>query len=154
MTDTEQLYFEDFAPGQVYPGQTRALAEAQFRLFADITGDAHPIHYDPEYAARTRFGKPVAHGLLVMAVTALGATPLSGRLREAMVAFVDQSCRFLKPVLVGDTVRTEFEVERAERKSGGLGLIRFIVRVYRADGDLALLGHHAYLLKCRTGTEK
>lgn len=149
MSKGGQLYFEDLQPGQLYPGQTATLAEAQFRLFAELTGDAHPIHYDPVYAAKTRFGKPVAHGLLVMAMTALGATPLSGRLREAMVAFADQSCRFLKPVLVGDTIRTELEVDLTERKSNGVGLVRFVVRVYGADGEVALLGHHSYLLKCR-----
>ena len=51
MTVTEQLYFEDFVPGRVFEGQTRTLGEEEFRMFAAITGDAHPIHYDPEYAA-------------------------------------------------------------------------------------------------------
>jgi 3-hydroxybutyryl-CoA dehydratase len=118
-------------------------------MFAETTGDDHPIHYDPEYAARTRFGKQVAHGLLVMAETALGATPLSARFHEAMIAFVEQGCRFLKPVLIGDTIRTELEVESVERKSNGLGIVRFIVRVYAANGEVALLGHHTYLLKAR-----
>ena len=144
-----QLYYEDLAPGQVYPGQTRTLGKEEFDLFAKITGDAHPIHYDPEYAARTRFGRQVAHGLLVMAETALGATPLSPRFHESMIAFVEQGCRFLKPVLIGDTLRTELEVESLQKKSGGLGLVRFIVRLYGADGELALLGHHVYLLKRR-----
>jgi 3-hydroxybutyryl-CoA dehydratase len=150
----DQLFFEDFKPGQVYPGQSTQLAQAQFLKFADITGDAHPIHYDPEYAAKTRFGKPVAHGLLVMAMTALGATPLSQRLRDAMVAFLEQDCRFVKPVLVGDRITTQLEVERVEAKSNGLGYVRFIVRVLREDGEVALLGHHAYLVKSRNGVEK
>ncbi len=150
MEASAQLYFEDLEPGQVFPGQAAKLGMDTFQLFARMTGDAHPIHYDAEYAARTRFGKPVAHGLLVMAMTALGATPLSGRLREAMIAFVEQDCRFLKPVLVEDTVRTELEVERVERKSGGVGYVRFAVRVWRGDGELALQGHHSYLLKSRT----
>jgi acyl dehydratase len=154
VTDEEQLYFEDFQPGTLYQGQTRLLAESQFSQFAEITGDAHPIHYDPAYSARKRFGKPVAHGLLVMATTALGATPLSARLRDAMVAFVEQGCRFMKPVLVGDTVRTEFEVQQTEPKSRGLGLVRFVVRVYRGDGEVALLGHHAYLLRCKAEAGK
>ncbi len=154
MTGLTQLYFEDFAPGQTYPGQRRALGEEEFRLFAAITGDAHPIHYDADYAARTRFGKRVAHGLLVMATTALGATALSDRLRESMVAFLGQDCRFLKPVLIGDAVRTELEVEAVERKSGGLGMVRFIVRAVLDSGEVALTGHHSYLLKCKSGESK
>lgn len=154
MTVTEQLYFEDFVPGHVFEGQTRTLGEEEFRMFAAITGDAHPIHYDPEYAARSRFGKRVAHGLLVMAVSALGATALSERLSESMVAFVEQDGRFLKPVLIGDVVHTELEVESVQPKSDGLGLVRFVVRVLLQNGETALLGHHSYLLKCRTGVEK
>ena len=51
-----QLYFEDFKPGQVYPGQTRKVGEEAFGLFAKMTGDAHPIHFDKAYAQKTRFG--------------------------------------------------------------------------------------------------
>ena len=36
---TDFLYFEDFAPGQVYPGQSRKLDEEAFLLFARITGN-------------------------------------------------------------------------------------------------------------------
>lgn len=42
-------------------------------LFAALTGDAHPLHYDPELSRSTRFGQPVAHGLHLAALTALCA---------------------------------------------------------------------------------
>ena len=153
MTRPDPLYFEDFAAGQVYPGQRRTLDETAFLRFAELTGDAHPIHYDADYASRTAFGKPVAHGLLVTAVGALGATPLSRRLEESLVAFVEQDAKFLKPVLVGDEVRTELEVESVKpTRSGATGVVRFIVRVYGAGGEVAMLGHHTYLLKTRKGS--
>ena len=76
-------------------------------LFAKLTGDDHPIHYDAEYAKQTRFGKPVAHGLLLMAHTALGATTLTRHVEDAIIAFVGQDCRFLKPVVIGDHIRSE-----------------------------------------------
>ncbi len=145
-----QLYWDDFQPGQVYAGQARTLDEAAFKGFAAITGDAHPIHYDREYAMKTRFGERVAHGLLVMSVTALGATPLSDRLEASMVAFVEQDGRFLKPVLIGETVRTEFEVEEVRAtKSPAQGIVRFAVRALDAKGEPVLAGHHTYLLKRR-----
>ena len=146
-----QLYFEDFKPGQVFAGQSRTLDEESFRLFAKITGDAHPIHYDREYAMKTRFGERVAHGLLVMSVTALGATLLSARLEDSMVAFVEQDGKFLKAVLIGDMVRTEFEVEKVhETKSLAQGVVRFAVRVLNTKDEVVLVGHHTYLLKRRT----
>ena len=32
--------------------------------YADVTGDRNPVHVDPDYAAGTRFGTCIAHGLL------------------------------------------------------------------------------------------
>jgi acyl dehydratase len=146
-----QLYFEDFKPGQIYPGQTRTLDEDQFALFAKLTGDAHPIHYDKEYASKTRFGERLAHGLLLMSITALGATPLSERLENAMVAFVEVDGKFHKPVLIGDTLSTEFEVDETRpTRSGAQGFVRFAVRARNAAGELVLVAHHTYLFKGRT----
>jgi acyl dehydratase len=44
----EQYFFEDFRPGQRFPGRPHTLDEAAFRMFAQMTGDAHPLHYDAE----------------------------------------------------------------------------------------------------------
>ncbi|HXG01969.1 MAG TPA: MaoC/PaaZ C-terminal domain-containing protein [Candidatus Binatia bacterium] len=144
----EQLYFEDFKIGDRFHSPSRTLGEATFLMFAAITGDHHPIHYDEEYARQTRFGARVAHGLLVVAMTAVGASPLSHRLEASMVAFVEQEFRFHKPVLLGDTVRPEFEVTGLERK-GDRGLLRLAVRVTNQRGEVVAEGHHAYLIKCR-----
>jgi acyl dehydratase len=146
-----QLFYEDFAAGQVYAGQSRTLDETAYKLFASVTGDAHPIHYDRDYASKTRFGERVAHGLLLMSITALGATPLSGRLESSMVALVEQDGRFLKPVLIGETVSTEFEVqEKRDLSAPAHGLVRFAVRVRNAAGEVVLAGHHSYLIKRRS----
>jgi acyl dehydratase len=150
MTENSQLYWDDFRAGQVYPGQSRTLDEPAFGMFARMTGDAHPIHYDRAYAMKTRFGERVAHGLLLMSVTALGATPLSARLEESMVAFVEQDAKFLKAVLIGETVRTELEVEEVRpTRSPAQGVVRFAVRVLNAAGEAVLAGHHTYLIKRR-----
>ena len=150
MAATGQLFAEDFSVGDRYDGATTALTEDSFRHFADMTGDAHPIHYDAAYAAATRFGKPLAHGLLLMGMTALGATPLSDRLEDAMVAFLDQGCRFLKPAFVGDTVTSTFEVSEVTLKPGrDTGIVRFAITLANQDGDTLLEGHHLYLLRRR-----
>jgi acyl dehydratase len=144
-----QLYFDDFHVGDRFRSPGRTIGEAHYLFFAGMTGDNHPIHYDEEYARRTRFGGRVAHGLLVMAMTALGASPLSAQLEAAMVAFAGQDCRFRKPVLIGDTIHTVFEVESLERKDGNVGLLRFAVTVVNQRGEPVLEGHHVYLVRCR-----
>jgi len=42
-------------------------SQAEFDLFAQISGDDNPIHVDPEFSARTAFGRTVSHGMLIYA---------------------------------------------------------------------------------------
>lgn len=41
--------------------------QAEFDAFARISGDDNPIHVDPAFSARTRFGRTVSHGMLIYA---------------------------------------------------------------------------------------
>ena len=42
-----------------------SFSQQDFDRFADLTGDTNPIHVDPEFSARTHFGRTVAHGMLL-----------------------------------------------------------------------------------------
>ena len=150
MTPVKQLYFEDFAPGQVFPGATSTCTLADFLAFARITGDAHPIHYDSAYAAKTRFKKPLAHGLLVAGYSALGATVLSTMLEDSMVAMLEVSFRYRRPVFADDTLTSSFEVAEVKRDPGKeSGKVRFTVRLANAAGETVVEGSHAYLIRAR-----
>jgi 3-hydroxybutyryl-CoA dehydratase len=48
--------------------ETRALTQADFDLFARVSGDDNPIHVDAAFSARTRFGRTVSHGMLLYTV--------------------------------------------------------------------------------------
>ncbi len=39
--------------------------QAEFDAFAAVSGDDNPIHVDPEFSARTAFGRTVSHGMLI-----------------------------------------------------------------------------------------
>lgn len=146
----EQYFYEDFRPGQRFPGTPHTLDEDAFRLFAQMTGDAHPLHYDADYAKTTRFGAPLAHGLLLMGMTALGAGSLSPHVEDSMIAFLEQGGRFLKPVLLGDTVTPELEVaETRPSKSGPSGIVKLTARLTNQRGETVLEGFHTYLVKRR-----
>jgi acyl dehydratase len=43
----------------------RVPTQAYFDLFAEVSGDDNPIHVDPDFSARTRFGRTVSHGMLL-----------------------------------------------------------------------------------------
>ena len=70
--------------------------------FTEVSGDANPLHSDPEYAARTRFKEPIAHGMLA---AGLISAALGTRLApDSVVIYLSQSLRFLAPVSAGDTL--------------------------------------------------
>lgn len=46
----------------------RTLTQAEFDLFAEVSGDNNPIHVDAAFSARTRFGRTVSHGMLLYTV--------------------------------------------------------------------------------------
>jgi acyl dehydratase len=144
-------YLEDFQVGDTFHSPAKTMTDAHFLCFAGLTGDQHPIHYDDEYAKTTRFGKRVAHGLLLTALTAVGASTLSSVLEGSMVAFVEQSARFLTPVLIGDTITPELEVSEVIPKTD-VGLLRLTTRVKNQRGETVLEGMHAYLIKKRPRT--
>jgi 3-hydroxybutyryl-CoA dehydratase len=147
-----QLFADDLVVGQQFVGEARTIGDEQFGLFARLTGDDHPIHYDDAFASKTRFGKRLAHGLLLMSMTALGATAISRQLQDAMVALVEQRCRFLKPIFVGDTVTSQFEVAAIDHKPRrDTSLVRLHVRLLNSSGEVVLEGEHAYFLR-RRGT--
>jgi len=146
-----QRYFEDFTVGDRFRSPSRTLTDAHFLFFAGMTGDAHPIHYDDEYGKRTRFGRRLAHGLLLTSLTAVGASTLAPVLEDSIVAFVEQSSRFLAPVFIGDTISPEHEVVGLERRrSAGLLTLRVLLRNQR--GETVVEGQHRYLIAYRPST--
>ena len=42
----------------------KAVTSEDIALFAQVSGDTNPLHSDAEYAAKTRFGECIAHGML------------------------------------------------------------------------------------------
>ena len=142
------LYFEDFKIGDRFKSPSKTLTDAHFMFFAGLTGDAHPIHYDDEYVKGTRWGKRLAHGLLLTSMTAVGASTLSPRIEESIVAFLEQTTKFLAPAFIGDTIHPEHEVVGLERKrSAGLVTLRVLLKNQRAETILD--GQHRYLIAYR-----
>ena len=82
-------------------GLTRKLTRRDIDLFAVMSGDVNPAHVDPEFAKSDMFHKVIAHG---MWGGALISTVLGTELPGPGTIYLDQSLRFLGPILLGDTV--------------------------------------------------
>ncbi len=150
--EVKQLFLDDFSPGQIFPGASRHVTQDDVLSFAALTGDNHPIHYDDDYAKATQFGRPIVHGLHLMALTALGAAPLSEHLKASMVAMLSQSATFQRPVFKGDMVRSQFEVASAELRQGrDWGTLAIRVRLINQHDETVLEGQHVYRIRRRGG---
>lgn len=97
---------------QLSVGQTvtreYTITESEVRAFADASGDHNPLHLDEEYAQGTRFGRRIAHGMLLGSyISALIGMELPG---EGTI-YMKQELNFLRPVYYGDVIRVEIRVE-------------------------------------------
>lgn len=111
------LGFADLALGDEWESPHRTITEADVVAFAGLSGDFNALHMDHEAARDGPFGKPVAHGLLGLAiVSGLG----SQAPRVATLAFLAiLDWRFLEPIAFGDTVHVLTRVEALEARARG-----------------------------------
>lgn len=136
--------------GETFDGPSKTLTDAHFLFFSALSGDVHPIHYDVEYSKGTKYGKPLAHGLLLVSMTALGASAARDRI-EGLV-FVEQGSRFLRPAVVGDTIRPRFVFERSWQE-GKRRFLRFATKLLNQRDEVLLEGFHVYQLAVRRATK-
>jgi 3-hydroxybutyryl-CoA dehydratase len=87
---------------------TKTVSEQDIVDFARVTGDEQPLHLDDAHAAKTRFKRRIAHGMLSAGlISAALGTKLAP---HATVVYLSQSLRFTRPVYPGDTVTARIEV--------------------------------------------
>jgi acyl dehydratase len=87
--------------------RTKTVTARDVELYAEITEDRNPLHFDPDFAARTRFGRLVAQGGITSGMlNAVVAMDLPG----PGTVFMSQSLRYLAPTYLGDTLTAEVEV--------------------------------------------
>lgn len=80
---------------------TRVITDDVIRKFAEVSGDFNPIHLDEEFAAKTRFGKRIAHGMLSGAFI---SAVLGNEFRERKIVYLSQTMKFTAPAFLGDTI--------------------------------------------------
>jgi acyl dehydratase len=113
---------------------TRTITAEDVELYARITGDRNPLHFDPHYATSTPFGRLVVQGGLTNGLfNALVAMELPG----PGSVFLHQEWDYPAPVFIGDTVTAEAEVVEA-RPDKPITRLRCVAR--RQDGLEVLRG--------------
>jgi acyl dehydratase len=144
-----QRYLEDFKVGEVFVSPSQTLSEKHFDAFAQMTDDSHPIHYDRDYARTKGWEAPIAHGLLLLGICAIGAAPLSRELVDSMVAMLGNDARYKPPAIMGDTLTPEFTVKGVQPKGDDRGILQLGIALYNQRRELVLEGTHIVMLKRR-----
>ena len=102
--------------------RTITVSEEMVADYARITGDYNPLHFDAEFASRTRFGRLMAQGGITTGLLhALVAMDMPG----PGTVFMSQEWTFPRPVHIGDTITAEATVKsvREGRPIATLGLL-------------------------------
>jgi 3-hydroxybutyryl-CoA dehydratase len=127
--------FDALNEGERFVTPGRTISEADIVSFATITGDTHPQHTDAEWAADSRFGERIAHGLLVLSYAA-GLVDFDPERVVALRRVGDAV--FKQPVRIGDTVHVEGEIARTGVLDDQHGLVELRWKVLNQDGRLVL----------------
>ena len=103
-------YLEDLSVGMeaVY---AKTFTDADVLLFSAVSGDTNPLHTSEAFAAQTRFGKRIIHGMLT---TSLWSTIVGTLLPGPGCAYMGQTLNFYKPVCVGDTVVAKMTIVKID----------------------------------------
>jgi acyl dehydratase len=103
--------------GQVFR-LTRKFSQEEVLVFAKLSGDSNPIHYDKIFCEGTKFKKPIIHGML-------GASLFSNLLGNNITGsiYISQSLKFLKPIYIDEEVEALVTVKDIIKEKGRITLL-------------------------------
>ncbi len=86
---------------------TVQITDKMVRDFAELSGDRNPIHLSDEAAAKTRFGRRIAHGMIT---ASLISRALATELPGAGAVYLEQTLKFTAPVFIDEEIEIELTV--------------------------------------------
>jgi 3-hydroxybutyryl-CoA dehydratase len=139
--------FEDLPLDRDFVSSGRTLTEADIATFAELSGDTFPLHTNNEFAARSIYGRRVAHGMLVLSCS-IGLAVQMNIINDSMLAFYGiDKLRFTKPVFPGDTITIRKRVTEKRALDIQRGLVTFDTKVINQTGHIVIAYVDKYLLK-------
>ena len=120
------LPFEDLQEGARFHTRGRTITESDIVAFAAQTGDWHPQHTDATWAATSRFGERIAHGMLVLSYV-VGLVQFDPERVIALRRVADAV--FKRPVHVGDTIHVRGTIDSLSPAGDDAGLATIALRV-------------------------
>jgi len=105
--------------------------------YAESAGDTNPVHHDPQFAAATRYGRPIASGTHTTALL-LGLTASHYSNQTAMVG-LEFWVRFRRPIYADETIHLEWLVVKVTPNPKLNGdVVELRGRIRNQNGETAL----------------
>ena len=102
--------------------ETLTITEHHLSLGAMLIGDFNPLHVDAAFAAQSRHGGRILHGVITSAI--IGA-PAGMIFSGNAIGYLEHNCKFLAPVRAGDVLTTVWTVVGCDDKpKHGGGVVR------------------------------
>ena len=114
----------------------KRITQTRIEKYAEASGDFNPIHLDHDFAAASRFGGTIAHGMMIAAAISEAMTAAFGR---AWPETGRLKLKFRVPVFPGDTATAYGSIKRI-RERGGSKEVVCSVGVRKQDGQTAISG--------------
>lgn len=149
MSHSKSLRYADLYEGMEFTSPTRTVTESDVVQFAALTGDFSELHTSEQFAAKTEYGRRVAHGMLGLAYAHGLMWPRTGELRDCAIAFLGISdWRFVGPIFLGDTIHVIYTVGelRESASRAGQAIATFDVKVVNQDDNVVQQGRKALLV--------
>lgn len=137
----KSVYFEGFELGAVRHSPSRTITETDIVTHAGHTGDFFPHHVDAEFAKKTDFGQRIAHGTMVFSI---GIGLAAAEINPASFSYGHDRLRFVRPVFIGDTIRTRITVtaKQDDPKNHALGRVTERCEVVNQHDQVVLVSDH------------
>ncbi len=125
--------FERLSVGQRFESGERTVRDTDVIVFCALTGDWHPQHCDPDWAAASPFGERIAHGMLVLSL-AVGLVPLDPERVLALRRVSDVV--FKRPVRLNEAIAVSGEITALRPIDERSGLVDFAWQIRNQEGAL------------------
>ena len=146
------LYFEDFAPGQVFRHRlTRTVTQMDNMLFSNMTLNPQPLHIDAHFCAtETEWGRPLMNSLFTLGLM-IGMSVSDLTVGTTIANLGMSEVKFPHPLFEGDTVHATTEVigKRESKSRPGAGIVEFRHRAYNQDNKLVAECHRQAFIRMR-----
>jgi itaconyl-CoA hydratase len=147
-------FYEDFETGDVFRSRLgRTITDTDNIWFTALTMNTNQVHFNAEYAARTRFGRPLVNSTFTLALVTGLTVPDTSENGTANLAWTD--IKLPKPVFVGDTLWAESEILelRESRTNPTVGIVTMRCRGVNQHGEVVIEFRRSFMAYRRSAPE-